>query len=245
VSEAYQDLVRRNWLTRRHGRRLTVGANSGANLRVHPSLDELINESIQRAKDLGYSLQALRERVRERLLAQPPDHILVVEEESGLRSIIQQEVRGELGWPVETCSWEQFANEPGLGIGAQVLAPNHIVGDLKPLIPQSRPPVAIAYSRADEQVDLIRNLKSPSIVAVASVSESLLKTARSLLAPAIARKHTFQEFLLSSTDPIKLNGVDLAFCDSLSLPLVSCRYKVHYQLIDVACLKYLGASLNL
>jgi GntR family transcriptional regulator len=76
VSEAYQDLVRRDWLTRRRGSRLTVGTHSGASLQMASNLDELINESIQRAKDMGYSLQALRARVRERLLAQPPDHIL-------------------------------------------------------------------------------------------------------------------------------------------------------------------------
>src|SRR5271170_5224051 len=63
VSEAYQDLVRRNWLTRQRGRRLIVGARAGTSQSTPSSLDELINESIQRARDMGYSLQALTERV--------------------------------------------------------------------------------------------------------------------------------------------------------------------------------------
>jgi len=92
VSEAYQDLVRREWLTRRRGSRLVVGVRAGSGQRSPANLDELINESIRRAKEMGYSLKVLTERVRERLLAEPPDHILVVEQEAGLREIIRKEV---------------------------------------------------------------------------------------------------------------------------------------------------------
>ena len=61
VSEAYQDLVRRRWLARQRGRRLVVGTPEAAR-RSPTSLDELINESIQRAAEMGYSLQALISR---------------------------------------------------------------------------------------------------------------------------------------------------------------------------------------
>src|ERR1700746_2525162 len=81
VSEAYQDLVRRRWVTRHRGSRLIVGRSTGPGQKSPSNLDELINETIQRAKESGHSLQALTKRVRERLLAQPPDHILIVEQE--------------------------------------------------------------------------------------------------------------------------------------------------------------------
>jgi GntR family transcriptional regulator len=245
VSEAYQDLVRRNWLTRQRGSRLIVGARAGSSQRSPSNLDELINESIQRAKEMGYSLQALTERVRERLLAQPPDHILIVEQEAGLREIIRQEVHEELGWPVESCSPEQFAKEPGLAVGAQVFAPNHTIEELKPLVPQNRPSVSITYSGADEHVDLIRSLEKPSIVAVVSVSESLLKTARSLLAPAIGRRHTFRESLLPQRGRIDLRGIDVVFCDSLAMSVVRCRHKIHYHLVAASCLEYLATAVEL
>ncbi|MFL6426919.1 MAG: GntR family transcriptional regulator [Acidobacteriaceae bacterium] len=242
VSEAYQDLVQREWITGRRGSRLTVGAGSGARRQVPSNLDELINESIKRAKDMGYSLQALRARVRERLLAQPPDHILVVEQEPGLREVIQWEVQEQVRWPVEGCSPEQFAKEAALAIGAQVFAPSHIIEYLKPLIPLQRPAVSITYAYADEHLELIRKLTRPSIVAVASVSESLLKTARGVFAPAIGRKHVFQEHLLPMNNKLKLEGVDLVFCDSLAMKLVACRHKVKYQLIPSDCLDYLVTS---
>src|SRR5579863_4561305 len=143
VSEAYQDLVRRGWLTRRPGSRLVVGTASGTPLAEPHDLDELINESIQRARNMGYTLQALRQRVRDRLLAQPPDHLLVVEQEAGLREIMMAEVRERSGWTAEGCSLEELTNEPGLAIGAQVLVANHLVDDMKPLVPRNRPVIGI------------------------------------------------------------------------------------------------------
>jgi GntR family transcriptional regulator len=245
VSEAYQDLVRRGWLTRRRGSRLMVGMGLGARLDGKtPSLDELINESIQRARAMGYTMQALAQRVRERLLAQPADHILVVEQEPGLREIIRTEVQESLYWPVESCSREELDREPGFAIGAQVLVANHLVEDLKPLVPQNRPSIGVVYSRATEHVDLIRNLQNPSIVAVVSVSESLLRTARSILAPAIGRKHTLNKVLVTHNEPINLGSADLVFCDSITESLVRSRRKIHYRLIAADCIQHLAASLS-
>jgi DNA-binding transcriptional regulator YhcF (GntR family) len=242
VSEAYQQLVSRGWLTRRRGTQLVVGTISGAPLAKPHTLDELINESIERAREMGYSLQALRQKVLERLMAEPPDHFLVVEQEPGLREIIRQEVIDSLGLPVESCSLEDFAGEPNLAIGAQALAANHLVDDLKALVPQSRPTIGLVYSQAAEHLDLIRKLKNPSIVAVVSVSESLLRTARSLLAPAIGRKHTLNEILVMKDAPVTLGTVDLVFCDTITVSLVRSRRKVHYRLIATSCLEHLASS---
>jgi GntR family transcriptional regulator len=244
VSEAYQDLVRRNWLTRRRGSRLVVGLGSNAGKRSPSNLDELINESIRRAKEMGYSLQVLTERVRERLLAEAPDHILVVEEEEGLCEIINKEVSECLRWPVETCSPEQFVNEPSRVIGAQVFAPNFTLEQLSSLIPPSRPGVPIIYSGADRHVELIRKLKKPSAVAAVSISESVLKTARGLFAPAIGRKHSFRAVPFSRKERIDLRGFDLAFCDSVAFQEAGGNRKIHYQLVDSECLGHLAMTLG-
>jgi GntR family transcriptional regulator len=244
VSEVYQDLVRWGWLTRRRGSRLMVGTDSGtASVKPH-DLDELINESIQRARDMGYTLQALRLRVRERLLAQPPDHVLVVEEEPGLREIMRTEIHEGLGWLAQSCSQDEFAREPGLAIGAQVLVANHLMERVKPLVSPSRPVIGIIYSRAVEQINLIRKLRNPSVVALVSVSERLLRTALGLLAPAIGRKHVLNEVLAVQGAPINLGAADLVFCDTVTISLVSSRRKVHYRLIATDCLEHIAASLS-
>jgi GntR family transcriptional regulator len=244
VSEAYQDLVRRNWLTRQRGSRLIVGGHGVPRKNAPLNLDELINESIQRAKEMGFSLQALSERVRERLLTEPPDHVLVVEEDTNLREIIQREVQEKLGWRAEGCTPEQFARDARLAVGAQVFAPSHIVDDLRALIPQSRPAIAIAYSGADEHLRQIRELKKPSIIAAVSISDIVLRTARGLFAPAVGRKHAIREFVLPKDKRLDLSGADLAICDSLSIARVKCRRKILYQLVAPACLEYLGATVG-
>jgi GntR family transcriptional regulator len=244
VSEAYQDLVRRKWLTRRRGSRLVVGTPADSGKQSPANLDELINDSIQRARELGYSLQDLTERVRERLLAEPPDHILIVEQEPGLCEIIRKEVAEALRFPVEICTPEQFAGNPARAIGAQIFAPDFTIEGLSPMIPGNRPAVSIIYSGADRQIDLIRKLKNPSIIAAVSVSESMLKTARALFAPAIGRKHSFRAVLFSPRVRNDLRGSDLVFCDSVAFNAITARYKVHYRLVDPKCLDHLGMTLK-
>ena len=92
VSHVYADLVRRTWLARRGNRLAVRAADELARLKRAEDLDQMINAVIRVAREGGYSLQALRERVRERLLAQPPDHILVVEQEPGLRRLLEEEI---------------------------------------------------------------------------------------------------------------------------------------------------------
>lgn len=243
VSKAYQDLVRRGWLTRQHGSRLYVGAPAPAQPRAaDANLDELITQSIQRAREMGYSLQALRERILERLFTQPADHILVVEDDPGLRQIIQAELYSRFGKRVETCSPEQLAKTPELAMGAQVVAPDYAIHLLKRLVPPNRPCVSLTFSGADEHVAFIRGLEQPSLIGAVSVSEAMLKTARSLLAPALGQRHTLREFLFPLKDPADLQGFDVAFCDSLAMPAVRCRRKIHYRLIAPKCLDDLVAT---
>src|SRR5215510_6298156 len=94
VSEAYQDLVQRKWLERRRGSRLAVLAREVEDSEA--TLDDLINRTITRAREKGYSLQELRERVRQRLLAQAPDHLLVIEQDKELRDLLCEEFRAAL-----------------------------------------------------------------------------------------------------------------------------------------------------
>lgn len=245
VSEAYQDLVRRSWVTRQRGSRLVVGTRAGSGEPSPANLDELINDTILRAKQMGYSVQALTECVRRRLLAEPADHILVVEEEPRLRELTCHEVRENLRLPVKGCSPEALHSKPTLAASAQVLAPGHIAEEMRPRMPWTRPAIAIHFSGVDEALEMIRQLKKPSVIAAVSVSRSVLKTARGLFAPAIGRRHSFRAVLLpQATDKIlELRGVDLAFCDSLAIPIAKCRLKTHYRLVASSCFIELAAAL--
>ncbi len=243
VSEAYQDLIRRKWLEGRRGRRVTVRTVESA-ARAPAGLDDLINTTIRVAREQGFSLQALRERVRERLLAAPPDHILVVEADAGLGCVLQEEIRAAINFPVQVCTREQLAANTGLSIGAQTVAAHYAIGDVNPLVPKDRPAIPLDFSPADEQVNLLRLQREASIVAIVSVSEAFLKTALSVLASASGRKHALKEFLLPLPHPKALAAADVVFADSIALREIRHRNVVHYPLVAATSLHYLASALG-
>lgn len=249
VSEAYQDLVRRKWVIGRRGSRLTVrGAKPDTGEPGAQGLDGLINRTIALARQSGYSLQALRQRVRERLLAQPPDHILVVEEEDGLRGIVEEEIRAAVRWPVEGCARGTLASDPARAIGALIATPRYALHDVEPYAPGGFPPVPLAFSAAAEHIEKIRKLRDPSVVAVASVSQAFLAAARSLLAPAIGDRHSLVECLASpeDVDPAgsRIGAADLVLCDAVACALMPADKSVLYRLIDSGSLDYLASAME-
>jgi DNA-binding transcriptional regulator YhcF (GntR family) len=245
VSEAYKDLARRTWVVRRKGSRVVVRSVGEQSVPANGhDVDDLINATIRMARERGYSLQALRERVRTRLLAEPPDHILVVEEEPGLRRLLQQEIRTALGQPVDGCAFSELAAQPGLAIGALTVAGQYVIHDVDRLVPKAVPAIALAFSAADEHLDLLRRLDHPSVVSVVSVSEVFLQTARSLLAPALGRHHVMKEFLFPPDDPRSLRAADLVFADSIARPQVKHKKVLEYRLVAPNSLDYLRTAME-
>lgn len=245
VSEAYKDLARRTWVVRRKGSRVVVrSVGERAELTNGHDVDDLINATIRVARERGYSLQALRERVRTRLLAEPPDHILVVEEELGLRRLLQQEIRTALRQPVDGCSLSELAGQPGLAIGALTVAGQYLIGDVDRLVPKAVPAIALAFSAADEHLELLRRIDRPSVVCVVSVSRVFLQTARSLLAPALGRHHVMRDFLFPPDDPKALRAADLVFADSVARSQVKHSRVFEYRLICPSSLEYVGTAMK-
>jgi DNA-binding transcriptional regulator YhcF (GntR family) len=243
VSEAYKDLARRTWVVRRKGSRVVV-RSVGERAANRHDVDDLINATIRVARERGFSLQALRERVRTRLLAEPPDHILVVEEEPGLRGLLQQEIRTALRQPVDGCSLSELAAQPGLAIGALTVSGQYLIGDVDRLVPKGVPAIALAFSAADEHLDLLRRLDHPSIISVVSVSRVFLQTARSLLAPALGRHHVMRDFLFPPDDPKSLRAADLVFADSIARLQVKHTKVLEYRLICPSSLEYVRTAMD-
>jgi DNA-binding transcriptional regulator YhcF (GntR family) len=232
VSGAYQDLVRNGWVARRRGSRLVViSRETLAVPRSAKSLDDIINLTIHLARAMGFSLQVLRERVRERLKSAPPDHILVIEGNQELREILCDEIRCATPYPVRACSQDDLAANPSLAIGAMAVAPLYSIGKTDELFPKDRPVVAVAFSKADEHIQRIRDLRQPSMVAVVSASPRFLEVARSILAPAIGTRHQLHEVLLPGETPPTTRSADLIFCDSVVKRSLRLSKVVHYQLV--------------
>ncbi len=245
VSDAYKDLVKRKWVARHRGSRLAVIARDTLAVpETTQSLDDIINLTIQIAHSMGYSLQDLRNRVRERLLLAPPDHILVVEQDPGLNEILCDEIRAVLPYPVKGCSQEDLASNPGLAIGALAVAPLYFFGLVVELFPKDRPVIPIVYNKADEHIHRIRNLSQPSTIAVVSASARFLTVARSILAPAIGTRHELQEILLPQDRLPSARSVDVIFCDSIAKRALRSSRLIHYPLVSAKSLEQLSTAMK-
>jgi GntR family transcriptional regulator len=242
VSEAYQDLVKRKWLERRRGSRLAVLTRDSNAEAV--TLDDLINRTITTARENGFSLQELRERVRERLLLEPPDHLLVVEQDEGLRDLMREELRLAVKCTVDGCTREELQANPGLAIGALAVTPNHAYRQVHTMFPKDRPVVPVRYALADEHLKTIRALKKPSVIAVVSSSRLFLEVARSILAPSLGNRHELREIHLQSEPPAAARAADLVFCDSIARKRVRLPKAVHYPLVSSDSIQYVTTALE-
>ena len=245
VSKAYQELVERQWLSRRRGRRLVVRTLEEASTQSGmEQLDDLINATIHAARDRGYTLGELRQRVQERLMAQPADHFLVVDEEPGMRHLLREELRQEFCLPVEMCSVTELSSKPEVCTGAVVVTPPGLVREVTDAIPKDRTVVPIVFSEADEYVEQVLRMNEPSVIAVVSISERFLAAARGLLSSVVGKRHTIREYLVPSETPRALNAAAIVFCDSITKGHVKTPNSVHYRLISSNCLKQLANAVN-
>jgi DNA-binding transcriptional regulator YhcF (GntR family) len=206
VSHAYAELEREGWLAHRRGGRLVVQPVRVPSDRAKEleDLDDLINRTIRAARQHGHSLQQLRDRVRDLLLLEPADHLLIVAPERELGEVMVEEIHQAIGSTLADCPIRELQRNLGMAIGAMLVTPAYLVDDLQRILPKPRPMVPMTYSVADDHLNVIHNLIHASTVGVISVSAVFLKTARGLLAPAIGGRHSFHEFLLQlpGTDAI-------------------------------------------
>ncbi len=161
---------------------------------AYQDLDDLINATRRTAQEKGYSFQQLRQRVEERLMALPPDHLLVVSEDRGLRLLLREELKEKLSFPVESCSTDELSRNPELTMGPLVVCPPGAIPQIAPLVPKDRPAIPITFSTVDEHIKTIHELQKPSTIAVVSISQVVLNSARGILAPVVGDRHTLREY---------------------------------------------------
>jgi len=156
---------------------------------------------------------------------------------------MHEEIRKVVREPTKACSLAQLHADPGLAIGALTVAGQYLIEDIDRFVPKSTP-IALAFNGADAHLELVRRLRKPSIVAVVSVSQVFLTTARSLLTPALGVRHVLQDVYLPSADPTALRSADLVFADSIACPRIKHSKIVHYRLIRPNSLEYLSTAMQ-
>lgn len=240
VSHAYADSSLSALLERVSGTRLKVRANYNVTDSARPELGTVINGAILVARQHGYTLQQLRQRVQERLLLGPPDHLLLVEREPGMGVVLRVELQQRFTCAIDTCTTHELEANRERALGAVVVSPPGLLPEVEPLLPAESPAIRIVYSSADKHVERIRQLAHPSLIAIASVSEYFIETARAVLAPAIGSRHAMEECLMARDDRDAPCVADLIICDTVTygllLPMHDKSKLVRYPFLSPACL---------
>jgi hypothetical protein len=82
------------------------------------------------------------------------------------------------------------------------------------------------------------------VIALVSVSEAFLRTARGLLAPALENRHTLLEVLWPAKRAADLRAADLVFCDSITFEKVQHPRSALYRLIVPSSIDYIVSAMT-
>jgi hypothetical protein len=156
---------------------------------------------------------------------------------------MEAEVRNALGWPLRSCSVTELRADHALAIGSLAVTAQYNLPAIAILIPKERPPLSVAFTPADRYALHISQLRQPSMIAVVSISEIFLRTARSLFAPAEQRGHSLCEFRLPLDNRDALRAADLVFCDSVAISSIRHRKAIHYRLIPQESLDMIALAM--
>jgi len=198
VSSVYRELVVEGWLVERPGSQHVVISrlqDDGLQARFE-GLDELVDHAIQLALKNSHSLQQVVNRLQDRLLDRPPDHLLIVEPEPGLGELMREEIRQRTGLSPAGCSVAALKQDPSKNIGAVLLTPTYLQDKLEFIPPAKRYIVTLLFSSPGEYAAHIRGLPHSSTVGMVSISPGALETFRTYLAPALGKCHTSYALLM-------------------------------------------------
>ena len=245
VVQAYQDPILNLLVEKKHGKRLAVRRQSAQG---GEPIDDLVDSFLVEARQRGYTLEQLSRKLQKRMLSQPPERVLVVSDDAGMRVLLPIELKQRFGCPVEAHTVGELAADPELTIGALVVSPPGHIPKVAELLPPERPAVPITYCSADPHLDLIRCLERSSVIALVSISKYFLKTARAVLAPAMGRRHSMREYLLSDNEEDLQGVADLVFCDLAASRAARRQFTsarvIPHRMISDQCMDQIGSLLS-
>ena len=195
ASAAYRELSARGWVENRRGSGVYVKALTSDVLAAKTlELDQIIATFLTYARRQGYRIAEIKRRVGEWLVAQAPDHFLLIEPDPELRAILEFEVIQATGFPVKSVGFDVCGNDAAF-VGAATISLYSWAADLDGKLP---PDVSCMWLRTRPVAGTlpINRLKlSEQLVTVVSRWPDFLRWARAV-------------FLAAGGDPLSLNFID-------------------------------------
>ena len=231
VSRAYHELVDESWLIRTPGKRLQINSFEIRPESVH-DLSGFVDMVIQLAGERGYTLEQIHECLSAHLAGGRPNHVLVASTDPGLAEILAAELEQHISVPIRTCRGEDLPRESSRIPGALVVWVAGGTPVFRPSVAHGAPYYSVTIRDPADLMGLVRDLREPSVIAVASVSPLFLERAIGVIAPLVGNQHSLSEHLLPKVGQLRLDGADLVFCDSLSSRRIRAREVHEYRVIS-------------
>lgn len=220
VTSAYNHLADVGLLEVRQGSGVRVSSTSAAP-RVWEQgkgIDSLLRMFLAQAADKGFSKKEVEEKLRRALEKKPVKRILVVDRNKDFHKLLLAELQPHFTMPVSPMTHEE------LGEQMELLEDSLVVTSLYHIFPLQNFPVdptrlvVCNIEPGREQMDVINNLPSGSIVMLVSVSPTLLKMARNVAAALRGEEVAIRTVLLDEQQEIQymMQHVKAVICDGPS-----------------------------
>jgi GntR family transcriptional regulator len=182
VSAGYRQLQKERWVEFRRGSGVYVRASKPeAPLSSELALDRMIAQLFASARKMGVPLPDLRDRLRQWMELQPPDHFLLIEPDEELRRILASEIDRAVSFPVMSCGIDDCAKAADGGI--PVVLPNR-EAKVRELLPGGAELLTLQVRSVPSSLGEWLPAPSGALVGIASRFADFLKLARTVLTAA-------------------------------------------------------------
>lgn len=216
VGAAYKRLTAKGLIEFKKGSGFYVAARRNEAADGAFELDLLVAEFFRRARSHGFSAGDIEKSLRERIAAQPPETVLVVESDDQMRRILIEEIGAATGFRVAGASLEEFQKRHR-ATNAVVAAMADEKSNLEPLLSAGAARIfLIARSVSASMKDEMRPQPS-DLIAVVSGWKDFLALAKTVL---VAADVEADSILVRSTGDAGwrkgLKDASMLICDALT-----------------------------
>jgi DNA-binding transcriptional regulator YhcF (GntR family) len=243
ISRAYSELVKQGWLIRKRGSLLKVNSFEKPPNSAH-DLNSVVDLSIRLAQEHGYTAEQLQQCLRARLEGNRPDHLLIVSTDAGLSTILKTELQENVSCRIRQCLPEELTEQSRRLPGALIVWIAGAAPVFSPLVPEGTPCYSVTICYPTENIERIRQLRKPSVIAVVSVSKLFLERAAGVISPLLGRSHSLSKYFMPTSGRLALDGADLVFCDSVAMTRIKGPEIHRYRVVSPESIEHIKRAIG-
>lgn len=215
VTAVYNHLAEAGLLEIRQGSGVRVTGESPLAETKDNSLKTMFRQFLAQAADKGHSRTELRDFILEQLDSDPVTRILVIDRNPDFHAILSSELQPYFKIPIQPITFEQLNKQQ------QLLSDALVVTSFYHLLPLQNLPldptrfVLSTIEPGHEELETVKALRPGSIVAIVSVSPTLMKMATNMAASIRGEEIAIRCLGLNETKEITylMKHTDAVICD--------------------------------